>query len=127
MLELLKRKFWVKGAISFEKDDKIEIEKRTIQFIESFLKLNKIKDKDIILMMIIAPAELHSAYPCTFIRKKGFKFPCMTFSDINVYGSPQNILRFIVHCKSYKRVKDLYLEEALKLKEILDKNLNLNT
>jgi monofunctional chorismate mutase len=119
MLGIIKRRFWIRGAISFKEDNKIEIEKATIKFIKSFLEINKIKPKDILLIMIVAPKNLHSSYPCTFLRENGYDFPCITFSDIEVLGTPQNIIRFVINCKSMKKVKDLYLDDASKLRDIL--------
>jgi len=122
MLNIIKKNFWIRGAISFKEDNKNEIERVTIKFIKSFLEINKLKPKDILLIMIVAPKNLHSSYPCTFLRKNGYNFPCITFSDIEVLGSPQNIIRFVVHCRSIKKIKELYLDEASKLRDVLLNN-----
>lgn len=120
MLNLIKKTYWIRGAISFTKDSPDEIEKATIKFIKHFMAMNKIKEKDILILMIIAPGNLHSSYPCTFIRKNGYKFPCITLSDIEVKNTPDNILRFVIQIKSFNKVKDLYMEEATLLKEKID-------
>ncbi|MFN3411713.1 MAG: chorismate mutase [Exilispira sp.] len=127
MLNILKREFWARGAISFNEDSIEEIEKVTLKFIYTFLSKNKIKSSNIIFLMIIAPKGLHSCYPCSFIRRNGFNFPCITVSDIEVSNSPQNILRFVIQYKSYKKIEDLYLDDAIKLKSIIDKIIDIKT
>lgn len=121
MFRIFKKFYWVIGAISFLDDNPKDLENATIKFMKSFLDINKMKEKDLILVMIIAPKNLHSSYPCTFLRLNYFTFPCITLSDIEVKGTPQNILRFVIQCRCFKKPKDLYLEEAAKLKDIIDK------
>lgn len=127
MLDILKREFWARGAISFNEDSIEEIEKATLKFIYTFLSKNKIKASNIIFLMIIAPKSLHSCYPCSFIRRDGFNFPCITVSDIEVSNSPQNILRFVIQYKSNKRIEDLYLDDAIKLKSSIDRIIDIKT
>lgn len=127
MIEILKKEFWARGAITFNEDSINEIEKVTIKFIETFLSKNKIKPYNILFLMIIAPKSLHSCYPCSFIRRKGFNFPCITISDIEVLNAPQNILRFVIQYKAFKKVEDLYLDDAIKLKSSLDKIIDSKT
>ena len=121
MIRFFKKIFWVRGAISFNEDKKEDIEKTVLKFINAFQTKYKIKSNDILVIFIIAPKNLTSSYPCTFLRKNGFTFPCITSSDILIKDTPQNILRFLIQCKSYKKPEDLYLDDAVSLRDKIDK------
>lgn len=124
MFGIFKRLKWYRGAISFTSDCKEDIKNSTLRFIESFVKENNIKANDILLIIVIAPKNLSSAYPCTFIRKNNCNIQCITVSDIEVKNTPQNILRFLIQVKTNRKLKDLYLDGAKDLKEIIDKLTN---
>ncbi len=118
---LIKKLFWSRGAISFKSDNAKDIEDCVIRFFNTFLIANKLKEKDIQSMIVIAPQNLHSCYPASFFRKNGYNFPSITAADIYVENTPQNIIRFMIQVKSIKKPIDLYLDEAKFLKDKIDK------
>ncbi len=123
IFNFLKKTYWVRGAISFKNDNKKDIEESTIKFIKNFIFENKLTTKDILLVIIVAPNNLKSSYPCSFLRINSFNFPCITASDIIIEDTPQNILRFLIQCKSFSKPKELYLYEAAFLKEKINRLL----
>lgn len=121
-MPILQKLLDVRGAISFKEDNYTSIESAILKFFSIFLSKNKLKNANILSVIVVAPPSLKSCYPCSILRKNGFTFPCITVSDILVDGTPQNILRFLIRIKSNKKVEALYLEEAENLLKNIDQN-----
>ena len=68
-MPILKKLLDVRGAISFKEDNYSSIESAILKFFSVFFNKNKLKNANILSVIVVAPPSLKSCYPCSILRK----------------------------------------------------------
>ena len=105
----------VRGAFSIDIDNEQEIKKKTFIFLDQFFTVNKINKKNIIQIIISSTNDIHSAYPCKFVREYGINVPLLCVTEQSVKDYPELIIRFMFLVRTFKKLKPVYLDRARSL------------
>lgn len=107
----------VRGAYSLEVDSKEEIEKKTLEFLDTFFYINKIKKNKIVNILISSTNDIKSDYPCKYFRKYGLDFSLMCLQEQFVENSEPLIIRVFFLIKTFRKLKPVYINRAKKLRK----------
>ncbi|KXZ39878.1 chorismate mutase [Alkalithermobacter thermoalcaliphilus JW-YL-7 = DSM 7308] len=111
----------IRGATTVNQNTKEEILLQTQILVEKIIKLNQIKEEDIISIIFTMTNDLDAAYPSEAIREnmKILNTPMLNFEEKYVKGSLDKCIRVLMHINSNKSKKDIihvYLNEAKNLR-----------
>ena len=107
----------IRGAITLEANTKEEIEKATVELLNSMLFQNKITTKDISFAIFTLTSDLNADFPAKYARINcGFELvPMMCYQELDVVGSLRMCLRILLNVntdKTQEEIKHIYLKGA---------------
>ncbi|NBI06596.1 chorismate mutase [Senegalia massiliensis] len=111
----------IRGAITVEKNTSENILDNTTKLLETIIKKNNIKSKDIISVLFTATSDIDSAYPAKAARQMGL-LDCslLCFQEMYVKDSLSRCIRVLLMLNSIKsqtEVNHIYLKEAKVLRK----------
>ncbi len=110
----------IRGAITVKKNSKEEIVSKTAVLLKKIVAVNSIKVEDIASVIFSATRDLNAEFPALAARKLGWIYtPLLCTNEIAVPGSLKKCIRVLLHVNSTKKQKDMkniYLEDAKKLR-----------
>ena len=112
----------IRGAITVEKDDVIEISCATIELLKEMLSANDVAPKDISNVIFTMTADLKSVYPAKAAREhiSGFdRVPMMCTQELYIENSLKKCIRILMTINTEKEqseIRHIYLREAKKLR-----------
>jgi chorismate mutase len=115
----------IRGAISVEKDERIEILNKTKFLLSSIFEANPgLLSQDIASILFSVTDDIISVYPAVSAREMGLtQVPLMCFKEIPVIGSLPYCIRVLIHWNTDKpqsEIRHVYLENAKALRPDLD-------
>lgn len=107
---------FIRGAITAEENSQEEILDNTRTMLETIIKKNHLKIKDILSIQFTATRDLDAVYPAVAARDLGItQAALMCLQEMYVQGSLEKCIRCEVFCESNKRQEDVnhvYLKKA---------------
>lgn len=111
----------IRGAITVENNSPEEIEKSTVELLETLLKENNLKEDLISHVIFTLTEDLNADFPAKFARKhfKWNNLAMLCFNELNVPNSLAKCLRVLlaVNCEETFQPKHVYLKGAKTLRE----------
>ena len=117
----------VRGAITVEKNEKIEIIAATQELLKMMIHSNKIVIDDIAAIIFSSTPDINSAHPATGARGVGLaEIPVFGTQEIDNPESVPRCIRILMLYNteaSLRDIKHIYLREAVKLRpDLIEKN-----
>lgn len=109
----------IRGAIDVERDDPLEITKRTQLLLKEIMAENKLTTDNIISVFFSATSDLSSLYPAQAAREMGWtEVPMMCLQEMDVQGSLPCCIRVLIHVEKDRKekIKHIYLGKAKRLR-----------
>ncbi|WP_312096835.1 chorismate mutase [Niallia sp.] len=116
----------VRGAITVENNEEIEILTATESLVNEMIKSNKIKASDVASVFISITDDINAAFPAKVIRSQEdwTYVPVMCMKEIAVPNSLEKCIRIMMHWNteiSQDEIQHIYLEKAIQLRPDLAK------
>lgn len=110
----------VRGAITVDRDDRAAIVDATKRLLAAMVERNGVEIDDIASVLFSLTPDLRAAFPALGAREMGWTHvPMLHFSEINVPGSLQRVIRVLMHVnttRSLESIEHVYLEGAVVLR-----------
>lgn len=110
----------VRGAITVDRDDRAAIVDATKRLLAAMVERNGVEIDDIASVLFSLTPDLRAAFPALGAREMGWTHvPMLHFSEINVPGSLQRVIRVLMHVnttRSLEAIEHVYLEGAVVLR-----------
>lgn len=107
----------VRGAYSIEKDNIDEIRLKTFSFLNEFFRINKIKKRRIVQILVSSTHDIKSVYPCRYFREYGLDLPLICVQEQYVENSQPLIIRILFLIKTFKKLFPVYMGRASLLRD----------
>lgn len=113
----------IRGATSCEADTATEITVRTQELVSKLIDLNRVRNEDLISIILTATDDLTAEFPAKAVREMGYSdVPLMGARELDVDGGIKRCIRVLIHCYSdleRAEVRHLYLGDAKSLRKDL--------
>lgn len=98
------------------RDDRAEMREAVGELVHEMLDRNALSTDNVVSVLLTSTPDLVSDFPATGARLAGFTdIPLMSFSEIDVPGAPQRIVRVMMHVETDKpraQIIHVYLRGA---------------
>ncbi|HVC25526.1 MAG TPA: chorismate mutase [Acidimicrobiales bacterium] len=115
----------VRGATTVDHDDADQIFERTQALVRELLAANALEPDDVVSMIFTVTADITAAFPATAARALGLDDVALLGAvEASVAGAVPLCIRVLVHCyttRSRAEIRNVYLEGAVRLREVLDR------
>ncbi len=115
----------IRGAITIPEDSAAEVLQATTELLEEIIKQNELKSPDLASIIFTVTQDIKSIFPANAARSMGLNLvPLLCSLEIGVTGSLPLCIRVLVHVntnKSQEEIKHVFLRDASKLREDLQK------
>jgi len=115
----------IRGAINIPEDSAAEVLQATTELLEEIIKQNELKSPDLASIIFTVTHDIKSIFPANAARSMGLNLvPLLCSLEIGVSGSLPLCIRVLVHVntnKSQEEIKHVFLRDASKLREDLQK------
>ena len=115
----------IRGAITITEDSAAEVLQATTELLEEIIKQNELKTQDLASIIFTVTQDIKSTFPAEAARSMGLNLvPLLCSLEIGVSGSIPLCIRVLVHIntsKSQEEIKHVFLRDASKLREDLQK------
>lgn len=110
----------VRGAITVDKNEKVEIIKETKHLLSMMLDKNDLDVDAIASIFFSATKDLDMAFPAAAARELNLlATPLLCLNEIDVFGGLLRCVRILIHVNTDKAQKDMYhiyLKDAVQLR-----------
>jgi len=110
----------VRGAITVEHDDPVEILAATMRLLQAITRENGIAPEDVCSAIFTTTPDLRSTFPAEAARKMGWeKVPLLCSTEIPVAGSLPRCIRVLLHWntdRAQHAIRHVYLDGAVALR-----------
>ena len=118
----------IRGAINIPEDSAAEVLQATTELLEEIIKQNELNSPDLASIIFTVTHDIKSIFPANAARSMGLNLvPLLCSLEIGVSGSLPLCIRVLVHVntnKSQEEIKHVFLRDASKLREDLQKDNN---
>ncbi|MCL2025766.1 MAG: chorismate mutase [Leptospirales bacterium] len=110
----------IRGATSVENNSREEIFSKTEELLETLVKKNNLNIEDVASAIFSVTEDIDEVFPAAAAREIGWNFvPLFSCREIPVKGSPNGIIRLLMHVnteKSQRELMHVYLHRAVVLR-----------
>lgn len=111
----------LRGAVSVEKNEKEEIERQVIKLFEEIVKVNDLKNEEILSVIFTMTKDLNKIFPSKVLREN-FGLSETPFLDLehkDIEGALEKCIRVMIFVDTNRALTPIYLEKARKLRKDL--------
>ncbi len=109
----------IRGAITVEKDDPVEIREASLELLSRIIEENKLEEKELISIIFSVTRDITSFNPATAVRLSGYKEVALfCVQEAFIRGQMDHTIRVLVHAqrKTNDEMRHIYLKKAKKLR-----------
>ncbi|MBI51905.1 MAG: chorismate mutase [Chloroflexi bacterium] len=110
----------IRGAITIENNDSLEIVKGSEELLSEIIKLNNIASEDIVSIFFSTTKDLNAEYPTVAARNIGLiNTALMCTHEMDVPNGLEKCVRILLHVNAnqgYNNIKHVYLKGAKSLR-----------
>tara|TARA_Y100001970_G_scaffold272472_1_gene369222 strand:- start:7468 stop:7836 length:369 start_codon:yes stop_codon:yes gene_type:complete len=110
----------IRGAITIENNDSLEIVKGSEELLSEIIKLNNIASEDIVSIFFSTTKDLNAEYPAVAARNIGLiNTALMCTHEMDVPNGLEKCVRILLHVNAnqgYNNIKHVYLKGAKSLR-----------
>jgi chorismate mutase len=98
----------IRGAVQLEQDSASEMLEQVSQLLTEMLKVNQVKNEDLISIILTATPDLKSEFPAAAARQIGLgAIPLLCSVEIDVKDALPRVIRVLIHAHSDRELTDI--------------------
>lgn len=113
----------LRGATTFDVDEREHVCERTVELLQAMVERNGLEHDDLVSVLFTATDDLHSVFPALGARQAGYgDIPLICARELDIAGATPQCIRILAHINTTREraaLHHVYLHGAVSLRDDL--------